>query len=186
MAYRRYRRYRGYRRSRTSRAKKMAEQLRKWEEQRPILAEIRQTRRPYRVSIAHVFLNGVISCLGSAICVGSFWWLVHFIASRRGCLRNDDALLTLLTRLAFVIAFSVGPAYLASRGGVSFCLLSVAGTVLTIAMIYQAPWSYWAYFGLASVTLFIHLIRAEQEYHDRKADEEELRKRGYDPKDFNL
>jgi hypothetical protein len=187
MAYRRYRRYRGYRRSRAIRAKEIGEHLRKREEQKPILAEIRKARQPYRTPIGIALLNGILCCLGSAICVGIFWWVFHQLPSRRTYWRNETSeIVAPLVWLALVVVFAFGPAYLASRGRISFWLLSIAGTVPTIAMISRASWSYWAYFALASIALFIHLIGVQKEYQNRKADEEELRKRGYDPKDFDL
>jgi hypothetical protein len=182
MTYRRYRRYRGYRRSRAIRAKGIGEQLSKLSEQSAILAEIRQARPLYRPSIMNVFFNAMVGCFAAAASVGLFCWTIRHLAPPQA---GSRGVMRILTRIAIVIAFSVGPAWIASRGA-SFWLLSLSGAILTIEMIYRASWSYWGYFGLASVALCIYLVRAQKESHCRKADEEELRKKGYDPKDFDL
>jgi hypothetical protein len=134
MAYRRHRRYRGYRRSRAIRTKEIGDQLSKLREQNAILAEIRQTRPPYRPSILNVFFNATVGCFAAAASVGLFWWTIRHLAPPQA---GSRGVMTVLTRIAIVIAFSVGPAWIASRGA-SFWLLSASGAILTIEMIYRA------------------------------------------------
>ena len=162
----------------------MEEQANRLREQGAILETIRQGRPAYRQTITNAFATAFFSCVFAGVPVGIFWSTIDYLAKHAH--RLSISFMTILTWIAGIIAFSLAPAWLASRGRASFCSLSALGVILTLAMIGGASWSYWAYFFLATGAVCLYFLREQEKNYYRKFDEEELRKRGHDPKDFNL
>ena len=103
------------------RAKEIGDQLSKLREQSAILAEIRQARPPYRPSIMNVFFNATVGCFAAAASVGLFWWTIRHLAPPQA---DSRGVMTILTRIAIVIAFSVGRHGLHREEQVSGCFQS--------------------------------------------------------------